>query len=143
MQPDDEERRILGMPGVNRAASPGGMDPVAAIAASSTADLSFVMALQTPRLAIVLLANPPLAPFIAQRTGQGSDPAGLAPCPRYVHSLIRTWSAWSRQNSLSRTQTSPVRSTCRPTVTTGRTRIGIGAGKSGCLLPIRCSQSTL
>jgi uncharacterized protein len=51
------------------ATSPGGMDSVAIIAASSTADLSFVMALQTVRFAIVLLAGPPLARFIAQRTG--------------------------------------------------------------------------
>jgi membrane AbrB-like protein len=51
------------------ATSPGGMDSVAIIAASSTADLSFVMALQTVRFAIVLLAGPPLARFIAERTG--------------------------------------------------------------------------
>jgi membrane AbrB-like protein len=51
------------------ATSPGGMDSVAIIAASSTADLSFVMALQTVRFAIVLIAGPPLARFIAQRTG--------------------------------------------------------------------------
>jgi uncharacterized protein len=51
------------------ATSPGGMDSVAIIAASSTADLSFVMALQTARFAIVLIAGPPLARFIAQRTG--------------------------------------------------------------------------
>jgi membrane AbrB-like protein len=51
------------------ATSPGGMDTVAIIAASSTADLSFVMALQTVRFAIVLFAGPPLARFIAQRVG--------------------------------------------------------------------------
>jgi hypothetical protein len=45
------------------------MDTVAIIAASSTADLSFVMALQTVRFAIVLFAGPPLARFIAQRVG--------------------------------------------------------------------------
>jgi membrane AbrB-like protein len=51
------------------ATTPGGMDSVAIIAASSTADLSFVMALQTVRFAIVLIAGPPLARFIARRTG--------------------------------------------------------------------------
>jgi membrane AbrB-like protein len=51
------------------ATTPGGMDSVAIIAASSTADLPFVMALQTVRFAIVLLCGPPLARFIAQRTG--------------------------------------------------------------------------
>ena len=51
------------------ATSPGGMDTVAIIAASSTVDVSFVMALQTVRFAIVLFAGPPLARFIAQRVG--------------------------------------------------------------------------
>jgi uncharacterized protein len=49
------------------ATSPGGMDSVAIIGASSKADLSFVMALQTLRLVIVLFAGPPLARFITQR----------------------------------------------------------------------------
>jgi membrane AbrB-like protein len=49
------------------ATSPGGMDSVAIIAASSKVDLSFVMALQTVRLAIVLIVGPPLARFISQR----------------------------------------------------------------------------
>jgi membrane AbrB-like protein len=51
------------------ATTPGGMDSVAIIAASSTADLSFVMALQTVRFAIVLVCGPPLARFVARRTG--------------------------------------------------------------------------
>jgi membrane AbrB-like protein len=51
------------------ATSPGGMDTVAIIAASSNVDLSFVMALQTVRFVLVLLAGPPLARFIAQRVG--------------------------------------------------------------------------
>jgi membrane AbrB-like protein len=51
------------------ATSPGGMDTVAIIAASSNVDLSFVMALQTVRFLLVLLAGPPLARFIAQRVG--------------------------------------------------------------------------
>jgi membrane AbrB-like protein len=50
------------------ATSPGGMDSVAIIAASSSnVDMSFVMALQGVRLVIVLLAGPPLARFVAQR----------------------------------------------------------------------------
>jgi len=49
------------------ATSPGGMDSVAIIGAAAKADLSFVMALQTLRLVIVLAAGPPLARFIAQR----------------------------------------------------------------------------
>ena len=49
------------------ATSPGGMDSVAIIGASSKADLSFVMALQTLRLVIVIIGGPPLARFIAQR----------------------------------------------------------------------------
>ena len=49
------------------ATSPGGMDSVAIIGASTNADLSFVMALQTLRLVIVLIAGPPLARFISQR----------------------------------------------------------------------------
>ena len=48
------------------ATSPGGMDSVAIIAASSNADLSFVMALQTLRLVIVLITGPALARFISQ-----------------------------------------------------------------------------
>jgi uncharacterized membrane protein AbrB (regulator of aidB expression) len=43
------------------------MDSVAIVGASSNVDLSFVMALQTLRLVIVLIAGPPLARFIAQR----------------------------------------------------------------------------
>jgi membrane AbrB-like protein len=49
------------------ATSPGGMDSVAIIGAASKVDLSFVMALQTLRLVIVLIVGPPLARFIAQR----------------------------------------------------------------------------
>lgn len=51
------------------ATTPGGMDTVAIIAASSSADISFVMALQTVRFVIVLFAGPPLARLIAQRVG--------------------------------------------------------------------------
>jgi membrane AbrB-like protein len=55
------------------ATSPGGMDSVAIIGASSKADLSFVMALQTLRLVIVIIGGPPLAKFIAQRMKADSD----------------------------------------------------------------------
>jgi membrane AbrB-like protein len=51
------------------ATTPGGMDTVAIIASSSAVDISFVMALQTLRLVIVILAGPPLARLIAQRLG--------------------------------------------------------------------------
>jgi hypothetical protein len=49
------------------ATSPGGMDSVAIIGAASNVDLSFIMALQTARLVLVLTLGPPLAKFIAQR----------------------------------------------------------------------------
>jgi membrane AbrB-like protein len=49
------------------ATSPGGIDSVAIIGAASKVDLSFVMALQTLRLVVVLIAGPPLARFIARR----------------------------------------------------------------------------
>ena len=52
------------------ATSPGGMDSVAIIAAASdNVNLSFVMALQTARFMIVLIAGPPLARLIAKRVG--------------------------------------------------------------------------
>jgi uncharacterized protein len=49
------------------ATSPGGMDTIAIIGAASKVDLSFIMALQTVRFIIVLIAGPPLARFIAKR----------------------------------------------------------------------------
>ncbi|PWL17138.1 ammonia monooxygenase [Falsochrobactrum shanghaiense] len=49
------------------ATSPGGADTVAIIAASSDVDLPFVIALQTSRFFIVLLAGPAIARFIASR----------------------------------------------------------------------------
>jgi membrane AbrB-like protein len=50
--------------------SPGGMDSVAIIAASSPVDVPFVMALQTMRFLIVLIAGPPLARFVAGQLGR-------------------------------------------------------------------------
>jgi uncharacterized protein len=52
------------------ATSPGGMDSVAIIAASSKVDLPFVMALQTLRFVIVVVVGPPLARFIAKVTSE-------------------------------------------------------------------------
>ena len=49
------------------ATSPGGLDSVAIIAASSQADLAFIMAMQTARFLIVLLVSPSLARFAASR----------------------------------------------------------------------------
>jgi membrane AbrB-like protein len=51
------------------ATSPGGMDSVAIIAASTKVDVPFVMALQTVRFLVVLFIGPPLARLIAGRTG--------------------------------------------------------------------------
>ena len=51
------------------ATSPGGMDAVAIIAASSNVDIAFVMAMQSLRFLIVLVTGPPLARFIAKRIG--------------------------------------------------------------------------
>jgi len=49
------------------ATSPGGLDSVAIIAASSPVDLPFIMSMQTARFVMVLLFGPPLARFIAKR----------------------------------------------------------------------------
>ncbi|WP_094505309.1 AbrB family transcriptional regulator [Brucella thiophenivorans] len=49
------------------ATSPGGADTVAIIAASSNVDLPFIIALQTSRFFIVLLAGPAIARFVASR----------------------------------------------------------------------------
>ncbi len=52
------------------ATSPGGADSVAIIAAATpSVDMPFVMALQTTRFVLVLLAGPFLARFIAARSG--------------------------------------------------------------------------
>jgi len=50
------------------ATSPGGMDSVAIIAASSHVDMSFVMALQTVRFFMVILLGPMIARFLARGT---------------------------------------------------------------------------
>jgi membrane AbrB-like protein len=48
------------------ATSPGGVDSVAIIAASTKVDTSFVMALQSVRFLLVLAAGPPLSRFVAR-----------------------------------------------------------------------------
>lgn len=47
--------------------SPGGLDSIAVIAASSKVDIAFVMTLQTARLILVTLFGPWLARFVADR----------------------------------------------------------------------------
>lgn len=54
------------------ATSPGGMDSIAIIAASSDVDLPFVMALQTVRFFLVVLLGPAVARFIARRSPHAS-----------------------------------------------------------------------
>jgi len=56
------------------ATSPGGMDSVAIIAASSPVDVPFVMALQVLRFLGVLLIGPPLAKFVVTRQGRVPPP---------------------------------------------------------------------
>lgn len=55
------------------ATSPGGMDAVAIIAVSIGGDTSFVMAVQTLRFVVMLLAGPSLASFIARRIGAARE----------------------------------------------------------------------
>ncbi|MGG7518871.1 AbrB family transcriptional regulator [Allorhizobium undicola] len=49
------------------ATSPGGLDSVAIIAASTKVDMSFVMALQTVRFLLILALGPSISRFIANR----------------------------------------------------------------------------
>lgn len=51
------------------ATSPGGVDSVAIISASSAVDVSFVMAMQTVRLIAVLFLGPALTKYLATRAG--------------------------------------------------------------------------
>lgn len=65
------------------ATSPGGVDSVAIVAASSRVDLSFVMALQTVRFVFVLLAGPAVSRFVAARlTPRTAATAVHAPAAR-------------------------------------------------------------
>ncbi len=56
------------------ATSPGGMDSIAIIAASSHVDLPFVMALQTARFLLVMALGPSLARFFANRSDKTDRP---------------------------------------------------------------------
>ncbi len=49
------------------ATSPGGMDSVAIIAASTQADMPFVMALQTMRFLLILALGPPISRWLAKQ----------------------------------------------------------------------------
>lgn len=57
------------------ATSPGGMDSIAVIAASSPVDRSFVMALQAVRFFIIVLTGPSIAHYIARRMPAHAPPA--------------------------------------------------------------------
>ncbi len=65
------------------ATSPGGMDSVAIIASSGTpVDIPFVMALQTMRFLVVLIAGPVISRFLADRMASGPPvPASPSPDP--------------------------------------------------------------
>jgi membrane AbrB-like protein len=54
------------------ATSPGGADSVAIIASGSKVNVGFVMAMQTARFVLVLLAGPSLARFLARRARAGN-----------------------------------------------------------------------
>ncbi|MBS0242109.1 MAG: AbrB family transcriptional regulator, partial [Proteobacteria bacterium] len=49
------------------ATSPGGADSIAIIAASSTADLQFVMAMQTSRLIVAMFVSPGLSRYVTRQ----------------------------------------------------------------------------
>lgn len=55
------------------ASSPGGLDSVAIIAASTDVDLSFILVLQATRFFMVLAIGPSLARFVARRTAKFPD----------------------------------------------------------------------
>ena len=61
------------------ATSPGGLDSVAIIAASTRVDVHFVMALQTVRFMLILLLGPALSRFVAGRlvASQANTGSGL------------------------------------------------------------------
>lgn len=67
--------KVLGMDYLTAylATSPGGLDTVAIIAAGSSADMSFVMAMQTLRLFSILLTGPAIAKFISRYAPRRED----------------------------------------------------------------------
>ena len=56
------------------ATSPGGVDSVAIISASSDVDMPFVMAMQLARLMVILLAGPALARLVVKWSGIADQP---------------------------------------------------------------------
>jgi hypothetical protein len=64
------------------ATSPGGMDSVAIIAASTKVDISFVMAFQISRFVILLSVGPALSRFVARQISRGPSPVAVtSPIP--------------------------------------------------------------
>jgi uncharacterized protein len=57
------------------ATSPGGVDSVVIIAANSNVNLPFIVAMQTARFILILLAGPALARFMARRAAVGAPKA--------------------------------------------------------------------
>jgi len=53
------------------ATSPGGLDSIAIIAATTPVDMSFIMALQTMRLILIILIGPTISDFVARRVAKG------------------------------------------------------------------------
>ncbi|WP_246780546.1 AbrB family transcriptional regulator [Rhizobium sp. AQ_MP] len=53
------------------ATSPGGLDSIAIIAATTPVDMSFIMALQTMRLILIILIGPPISDFVARHVTKG------------------------------------------------------------------------
>lgn len=53
------------------ATSPGGLDSIAIIAATTPVDMSFIMALQTMRLILIILIGPAISGFVAKRVAKG------------------------------------------------------------------------
>src|ERR1700722_1224187 len=70
------------------ATSPGGVDSVAIIAASTKVDTSFVMAMQTVRFVLILALGPPLSRFVAGLVG-GAAGATPGPSPAVVREAER------------------------------------------------------
>jgi hypothetical protein len=64
------------------ATSPGGVDSVAIIAASTPVDVPFVIALQTVRFLLILMVGPSLSGFVARLVSDpGEGPKSLSNPP--------------------------------------------------------------
>ncbi len=64
------------------ATSPGGLDAIAIIAASTHVDAPFVLALQTIRFLTILLIGPPLARLVARHMEEDARGAEQRGCAR-------------------------------------------------------------